>query len=107
MNVSRRLVLSLAAAACLIPVGCATHAYAPPPPYYAPPIVQEADRRGFRAGQDDGARDAANRFGYHPRTDRKYADTPGYDPGMGPFPAYRNAFRNAYLRGYDAGFYRR
>jgi hypothetical protein len=69
--------------------------------------VQEADRRGFRAGADDGARDFANGTGYHPRRDRKYADTPGYDPASGPFPVYRDYFRTAYLRGYDNGFYHR
>jgi len=105
-----RFLLALPlAAACLIPAGCAAHVYGPPPPQYAgpPPLVQEADGRGFRAGVDDGARDFANGTGYHPRRDRKFADTPGYDPALGPFPVYRDNFRTAYLRGYDSGFYHR
>jgi hypothetical protein len=99
--------LPAAAVACLVvTTGCAARIYAPPPPpgAYASPLVQEADHRGMRAGYDDGARDAANRFGYHPRRDRKYADTPGYDPAFGPFKPYRDTFRNAYLRGYYNGF---
>ncbi len=94
------------AAACLFPAGCATHIYGPPPPPYVgpSPLVQEADRHGFRAGAEDGARDAAYGTGYHPRRDRKYADTPGYDPAFGPFPVYRDYFRTAYLRGYDSAF---
>ena len=102
-----RFALPAAAAVCLITTGCATRVYAPPPPPapYVSPLVQEADRRGMRAGYDDGARDAANGFGYHPRADRKYAETPGYDPSLGPYPPYRNAFRDAYLRGYYNGFH--
>ena len=104
-----RLVLPAAAAACLITTGCAPRVYAPPPPPppNASPLIQEADRRGMRAGYDDGARDAANGTGYHPRRDAKYANTPGYDPNLGPYPPYRDAFRNAYLRGYYNGFYHR
>jgi hypothetical protein len=104
-----RFLLALPlAAACFIPVGCAAHVFAPPPSYAWPsPLVQEADRLGFRSGSEDGARDAAYGNGYHPRRDRKYADTPGYDPGLGPFPVYRDYFRTAYLRGYDSGFYHR
>lgn len=102
-----RYFLPAVAAVCLVTAGCATRIYAPlpPPGAYASPLLQEADHRGTRAGYDDGARDAANHFGYHPRHDRKYADTPGYDPSLGPFPPYRNAFRNAYLRGYYNGFH--
>jgi hypothetical protein len=70
-------------------------------------LIAEADRRGYRAGFDDGARDLNNGFGYHPRRDRKYGETPGYEPGMGPYPPYRDAFRNAYLRGYAEAFHRR
>ena len=101
-----RLVLPLAGSACLMMAGCAQRAYAPPPPppVYANPLIQQADDRGFRAGLNDGARDASNGTGYHPRRDRKYAETPGYDPGLGPYPPYRDAFRRAYLRGYYNGF---
>jgi hypothetical protein len=52
-------------------------------------------------------RDAYHGFGYQPRRDRAFHDTPGYDPGLGPYGAYRDAFRSAYLQGYDRGFYRR
>ena len=109
-RVSTRLLLPAVAAACLITTGCAPRAYPPPPPpppAGAPLLIQEADHRGMKAGFDDGARDAANGTGYHPRRDRKYAETPGYDPSTGPFPPYRDAFRNAYLRGYANGFNRR
>jgi hypothetical protein len=102
-----RFFLPAAAVVCLFATGCAAHVYAPPPPpgAYASPLLQQADQRGMRAGYNDGARDAASGFGYHPRRDRKYADTPGYDSALGPFPPYRNAFRNAYLRGYSNGFH--
>jgi hypothetical protein len=101
-----RLVLSLAAGACLLAAGCSHNTYYPPPPpnAYVNPLIQQADDRGFHAGLNDGARDAANGSGYHPRRDRKYAETPGYDPSFGPYPPYRDAFRNAYLRGYSNGF---
>lgn len=104
-----RLVLPAVAAGCLLTAGCAPRVYGPPPPPppYGSPLLQEADRRGLRAGYDDGARDAANGSGYHPRRDRKYAETPGYDAGMGPYPPYRDTFRSAYLRGYYNGFYHR
>jgi len=104
------VVLTAVAAACLITTGCATRVYGPPPPpapFNGSALLQEADHRGLRAGADDGARDAANGSGYHPRRDRKYAETPGYDPARGPFPLYRDTFRNAYLRGYYNGFYHR
>jgi hypothetical protein len=103
---SRAFLLPFAAA-CLLITGCAAHVYAPPPPsppYGANPLLVEADHRGTRAGFDDGARDAANATGYHPRADRKYAETPGYDSALGPYPPYRDAFRNAYLRGYYNAF---
>jgi hypothetical protein len=106
MRISRYL-LPAAAAICVVTTGCAAHIYAPPPPpgAYASPLLQQADHRGMRAGYDDGARDAASGFGYHPRHDRKYAETPGYDPAIGPYPPYRDTFRNAYLRGYYNGFH--
>ncbi len=94
--------------------GCShEEAYAPAPPPAAagclsrqvPPLVQSAQRNGFRAGQDDGARDAYYRAGYTPRRDRRYTDAPGYDYRLGPIQPYVDAFRNAYLRGYDSGFY--
>lgn len=110
MNLFRpaRLVLPLIAAACLLATGCATHRYAGPPPPYggAPALIQSAEQQGFRAGADDGARDAYHRLGYHPKRDRKFHDTPGYNPSFGPYGPYRNHFRNAYLRGYDQGFHR-
>ncbi len=104
-----RFALPAVAAIGLITTGCASRVYAPPPPPapFVSPLIQEADHRGMRAGYDDGARDAVNNFGYHPRADRKYAETPGYDPSVGPYPPYRDAFRDAYLRGYHDGFYRR
>ena len=102
------VALSLVTAACLLTTGCGPHPYYPPPPpaASAPPLIVRADHEGFRAGSEDGARDRVNGFGYHPRRDRRYANTPGYDPALGPFGPYRDAFRNAYLRGYDQGFRR-
>ncbi len=105
-----RFMLPAVAAACVFATGCAQRVYGPPPPpppYSGNALLVEADHRGTRAGYDDGARDAANGFGYHPRHDRKYAETPGYDPALGPFPPYRDTFRSAYLRGYSNGFYHR
>jgi len=105
-----RVALPLVAAACLFTAGCAPHPYyAPPPPPYngVPPLIDRADHEGFRAGTDDGARDVSNGFGYHPKRDRKFQATPGYDPALGPYGPYRDAFRRAYLRGYDKAFYRR
>ncbi len=97
--------------ACMLTVGCERHYYPPPPPpppYSAvPPLVQQAEQHGFRLGMDDGARDAVRGWGYHPRNDRNFAETPGYDPQFGPLHAYRKYFRNAYARGYYQGFYRR
>ncbi len=79
-----------------------------PPPYNSvPPLIARADHEGFRAGSEDGARDAYNGFGHHPERDRKYHEAPGYDPALGPFGPYRDAFRSAYVRGYDQAFYRR
>ena len=105
---SSRLVITLAASACLLISGCTQRVYAPPPPgAYGSPLIQQADDRGYRAGFNDGSRDAVNGTGYHPRRDRKYAETPGYEPSFGPYPPYRDAFRNAYLRGYANAFNRR
>jgi ribosome modulation factor len=102
------------ALACLFTAGCASHTYygpppPPPPPGYngVPPLIERAQHEGFRAGSEDGARDAYNGFGYHPQRDRKFHNAPGYDPALGPFGPYRDAFRRAYLQGYDTGFHRR
>jgi hypothetical protein len=106
-----RFALPFAAAACLIATGCGPHPYyapgPPPPPYSAPPLIERAEHQGFRFGTDDGARDAYSGFGHHPQRDRKFHDTPGYDPALGPYGPYRDAFRRAYLHGYDQAFYRR
>jgi hypothetical protein len=109
MKISR-LALPLAAAVCFLTLGCASHPYyaPPPPPGYngVPPLIERAQHEGFRAGSEDGARDSYN-GGYHPQHDRKFHNTPGYDPALGPLGPYRDAFRQAYLSGYDKGFYRR
>ena len=111
MQPSRSLLL-LSASFALCLAGCSHHTYyvAPPPPppppqayREVPPLVQLAQQNGYRAGLDEGARDAYQR-GYHPRNDRAFHDTPGYDPRLGPFPPYRDAFREAFLRGYDRNF---
>jgi hypothetical protein len=70
-----------------------------------PPLVRLGERNGFRAGLDDGARDAYYHAGYGPRQDRKFEDAPGYDYRLGPIPPYVEAFRRAYLRGYEQGFH--
>lgn len=108
----KHLLLRVAflSAAIVAMTGCAQRAYyasPPPPQQFVPPLTQEAERNGFRAGLDAGSRDAYNGFGYHPKRDRGFHDTPGYDPRLGPFGAYQNYFRGAYLRGYDKGFYHR
>jgi hypothetical protein len=104
----------LLSAAMLFTTGCTQQRayYAPAPlpppsPGSVPPLVEQAEHNGFRTGVDDGARDAYNGFGYHPKHDRNFHETPGYDPRFGPFGPYQNYFRGAYLRGYDKGFYRR
>jgi hypothetical protein len=82
----------------------------PPPPVYTgevPPLVRLAERNGYRAGFDDGGRDAYYHAGYTPRRDEKYRDAPGYDYRLGPSPPYVDSFRSAYLRGYDNGYYGR
>ena len=99
----------LAATAALLLTGCAgPRYYAGPPPVYAapPPLVQIADGNGYRDGQQDGARDLYQRQQYRPTWDRRYAQTPGYDGRLGPYPVYRDNYRRAYLRGYDIGFRR-
>jgi hypothetical protein len=109
MKYSRFLPILLSAAV-LFSTGCAQRTYyaAPPPPPPGPsPLVESAEHNGFRAGMDNGARDAYNGFGYHPKRDRSFHDTPGYDPRFGPYGPYQSYFRNAYLRGYDKGFYHR
>jgi len=110
---SPRLVVALLSVPLFFAAGCAqrayTYAYAPPPPppYSAPPLIDRASHEGFRLGQQDGSRDAYHGFGYQPRRDPAFHDTPGYDPALGPYGPYRDAFRSAYLRGYDQGFPRR
>ena len=114
MNLFRpaRLALPLIAAVCLLTAGCASRTYVvgppPPPPYGGPSaLVQSAEHQGFRAGLDDGSRDAYDHRGYHPKRSRAFHDAPGYNPSFGPYGPYRSYFRNAYLRGYDQGFHRR
>jgi hypothetical protein len=114
MNLSRpaRFALPLIAAACLLTTGCSHRTYygppPPPPPYGGPSaLVQSAEQQGFRSGVDAGSRDAYDRTGYHPKRNRIFHDTPGYNPSFGPFGPYRSHFRDAYLRGYNQGFYRR
>ena len=111
---SRLSALPLAALACLFTAGCASHpAYyvaAPPPPppgYAVPPMVAQAQREGFRMGSSDGARDAYNGVGHHPKHARAFHDTPGYDPAMGPYNVYRDTFRQSFIQGYDQAYYRR
>ena len=114
MNLSRVVLLPVTLAS-LFMAGCASRTYyaaAPPPPPYnsynsVPPLIAQADHEGLRMGSEDGARDAYNGFGHHPQHDRKFHETPGYDPAMGPYSPYRDAFRRSYLRGYDESYYRR
>jgi hypothetical protein len=105
----KKIVLPAALIATLLVTGCAAHNYnyvAPPPPpgYAVPPLIQQADNEGFRMGSSDGARDAYNGRGYHPKGDRKFKETPGYNPQLGPYQPYRDNFREAYLRGYNRGY---
>jgi len=108
---NRPLLLLLAAAALFVS-GCYDQPISAPPPPPAPayagqmpPLLQLADSNGFRAGSDDGARDAYYHAGYTPRRDTKYRDAPGYDYRLGPIPPYVDEFRRAYLRGYDRAYY--
>lgn len=106
-----RVFLPGVASAALLLGGCGhPQPYSPPPPPpYArvPPLVQMAEANGFRAGVDEGRRDAANGFGYAPQRGHLYRQAPGYDPNYGPRGPYVQYFRSAYLRGYDKGFYHR
>jgi hypothetical protein len=103
----------LLAVPLILLAGCSSHhyyAYAPQPVYAynsAPPLLEQARHEGFRIGSDIGARDSYRGYGYQPKHDRAYHDTPGYDPALGPYGPYRDAFRQAYLSGYDRGYYRR
>ena len=105
----RLALLSMISAAVLLMAGCAPHyyGYAPPPPPGVPSLIERANHEGFMAGHDDGARDAYYGGGYHPQRDRKFHNTPGYEPALGPYGPYRDSFRRSYLQGYDQGFYRR
>ncbi|MDE3103617.1 MAG: hypothetical protein KGK08_00440 [Acidobacteriota bacterium] len=105
---TRRTLLALALVPALVLIGCEEpRAYGPPPPpAYAPnPLLERAEHTGFHMGEENGERDANNGWGYHPRRERAFHDTPGYDPALGPYGPYRDTFRNAYLRGYDHGFH--
>jgi hypothetical protein len=106
----RAAAIALAASAALFTAGCAERTYVavpPPPPPGPSPLVEQAEHNGFRIGMEDGSRDLANGFGYHPRRDRAFHETPGYDPRFGPLGAYQGYFRNAYMRGYNQAFNRR
>lgn len=107
----RRIVLPAAIFATLLVTGCASHTYVGPPPppppgYSVPALIERAEREGFRMGSEDGARDAYYGRGYRPKADRKFKETPGYDPSLGPYPPYRDRFRDSYLRGYSRGYNR-
>jgi hypothetical protein len=108
-SLARHTSLALCTAALAL-TGCASHpryitVAPPPPPVYGPsPLVQIASSNGFHDGEADGARDLLQRAQYRPEWDRRYAKTPGYAPGMGPYPIYRDAYRTAYLHGYNTGF---
>ena len=108
-----RALLLLPVAALLI-AGCSSNHYyapAPPPPPYGyrgqPQQIDMAERQGFRAGVDDGTRDAYAGKKFRPEHDRKFHEPPGYDPQMGPYGVYRDAFRNGYVHGYANGYGRR
>ncbi|ADW68665.1 hypothetical protein [Granulicella tundricola] len=105
----KRLLLLPAFASLLLVAGCHDHAYYAPPPAYAPSnaLFDLAGRNGFQMGAQDGARDSGSGYRFEPRRTRAYHETPGYDPGLGPFGPYQNAFRNSYLHGYDTGYYHR
>ena len=112
MKLSQFALLLVSSGAVAL-AGCSHTTYvqaAPPPPpanWQGPsPLVSLAEHNGFRDGREDGARDALNGRPYRPEHDARFHNTPGYDPGMGPFPAYRDYYRNAYTRGYYQGFTR-
>jgi hypothetical protein len=108
-----RFLLPGVAAATIFLGGCShPQPYYPPPPpppsgVAVLPLVSMAEQNGFRAGVDDGSRDAYRGSGYAPRRDRRFRNAPGYDPNFGPRGPYVQYFRAAYLRGYDKGYYRR
>lgn len=111
MRRSSLLPLLPCSALILLASGCARHYYPPPPPpppppqaYLPPPLIQQAERLGFDAGQQDASRDRYEGTGYHPKQDARFHDTPGYDPRLGPYPPFRDSYRRAYLRGYDIAF---
>jgi hypothetical protein len=109
MALRKGLLAAISSVVIFGALGCAPHYVAPPPPPpppAAPPIVQFAERQGFELGRADGARTAEAGAPPEPRRTPAYHDTPGYQPGMGPFDVYQNAFRNAYLRGYEKGYHR-
>ena len=71
---------------------------------------QEAYRyghdRGLREGRREGRRDAyrGQRFDY--RDERSYRDSDdGWEPEMGPRPAYREGFRDGFKKGYRSGYH--
>ena len=108
-----RLSLLLLTAGALLTAGCSSNRYyaaTPPPPPYAfrgqAQQIDFAEHQGFRAGVDDGARDAYAGHKFKPEHDRKFHDTPGYDPQMGPYGPYRDACRNGYVHGYANGYRR-
>lgn len=106
-----RLAIPLLATGVLLIAGCSHQNYyvsSPPPPPVneVPPMIAHARHEGYRAGQADASRDYYDGSGYHPRHNWKYRDTPGFQPGMGPFGDYQNTFRLAYLNGYDVTFRR-
>jgi hypothetical protein len=110
MKANRLLLAGVVSSVAVAALGCAPAYVAPPPPppavAQAPPLIQLAERNGFEAGRQDGARAVESGYPYAARSTRAYFDTPGYDPNLGPFLEYQNAFRLAYLRGYDRGYRR-
>ncbi len=101
----------LVSAVALLTAGCASEQYyaaapPPPPPIYGrqPPLLEIARHEGFRAGEEEGARDAYEGRAYRPERHRSFHETPGYDPGLGPYGPYRDTFRDAYVHGYSNGY---
>ncbi len=102
----------LVSAVALLTAGCASEQFyavappSPPPPIYRrqPPLLDIARHEGFRAGEEEGARDAYEGRAYRPERHRSFHETPGYDPGLGPYGPYRDTFRDAYLHGYSNGY---
>lgn len=107
----KKLLLVPAAALLFSLAGCADHVYQvdhpfPPPTLGPSALLQLADGNGYRAGFEDGRRDAYYNTTYRARRNPIYAQAPGYDDRLGPPEPYVNGFRLAYLRGYDQGFHR-